>query len=216
MSSKSELYYDGTRTNVAEFLPDDYSSVLEIGCGEGGFRSNLKANCEYWGVEPHTLAYETATNRLDKTLNGTFIEVIEEIPNDYFDLVICNDVIEHMIDHDEFFSKIKLKMKNNAYIIGSVPNVRYYPNLLSLVFDKEWEYQDEGILDRTHLRFFTKKSIIRTFHDHGYIIEDLTGINNIIVPKLKSLKKLIKILTIKLIGEDVLSLQFAFRVKLLK
>ncbi|PWR00216.1 class I SAM-dependent methyltransferase [Leucothrix pacifica] len=212
MSNKSDIYYSGTRSNMAAFLPDSYSRVLEVGCGDGAFRSNLEEDCEYWGVEPFTPSYETASKVLDKVVHGTYEEVADSLPNDYFDLVICNDVIEHMVDHDKFFSDIKSKMKKDSYIVGSIPNVRFFPNLLSLIFDKDWEYQDEGVLDRTHLRFFTEKSIIQTFARHDFIINKFEGINSISF-KPSSLKKIAKIITIKALGKDTLHLQFGFCVK---
>ncbi|CAA6812962.1 MAG: Class I SAM-dependent methyltransferase [uncultured Thiotrichaceae bacterium] len=212
MSNTPNDYYNGTRPDIYEFLPSEYTKVLEIGCGHGGFRPNLKANCEYWGVEPFSSAYNKASEVLNYTLHGTYDDVSSEIPNNYFDLIICNDVIEHMVDHDKFFDDIKSKMTNNGSIVGSIPNVRFLPNLLSLIFNKDWEYQDSGILDRTHLRFFTKKSLLRTITQHGYTIEKFNGINNLSY-KPTSLRKMLKIISVNIIGKDTLSLQFAFRIK---
>lgn len=212
MSNTISEYYNGTRSNVAEFLPEKYSRVLEIGCGSGGFRDNLTLNCEYWGIEPHRPAYEIASQKLDNVFNGTYDEFSEIIPNNYFDLVICNDVIEHMADHDNFLNEIKLKMAKGAYLVGSLPNVRYFPNLISLIFEKNWKYQDAGILDRTHLRFFTEKSILETFNHHSFIINDFSGINSISY-KPTSLRKILKILAIKALGKDTQFLQFAFRLQ---
>lgn len=212
MNQKSDIYYSSTRSNMSSFLPEAYSKVVEIGCGEGAFRPNVKEECEYWGVEPYTPSYEIASKGLDHTLHGNYDEVAGDLPNDYFDLVICNDVIEHMVDHDKFFTDIKSKMKNNSYMVGSLPNVRFFPNLLSLLFGKDWKYQNEGVLDRTHLRFFTEKSILRTFEEHGFKIEKFEGINGIAF-KPTSLKKIVKILAIKLLGKDTVPLQFAFCIK---
>lgn len=98
-----------------------------------------------------------ASNKLDKVLIGTYLEMYDKIPDDYFDLVICNDVIEHMIDTDIFFQTIKKKLKKDAYLIASIPNVRYMLNLFELLVQKDWEYKDAGIFDNTQRRFFTKK-----------------------------------------------------------
>jgi hypothetical protein len=97
-------------------------------------------------------------------------------------------------------------------MIGSLPNVRYIVNLYHLLVKKEWRYEEEGILDRTHLRFFTLKSIEADFIDAAFNIEALKGINKI------SSKNILQRLKIKLaeffLGEDILYLQFAFRVKI--
>lgn len=91
---------------MVRFLPVAYSRVLEIGCADGEFRQNLTGEHEYWGVEPVRSAANTASKRLDNVLVGTYAEVEGDIPNDYFDLVICNDVIEHMVDHDKFLGPL--------------------------------------------------------------------------------------------------------------
>jgi len=61
-------------------------------------------------------------------------------------------------------------------VICSLPNVRYIGNVIHFLVDMDWQYKDDGILDYTHLRFFTKKSMSRLFVDAGYHVESITGI----------------------------------------
>lgn len=183
--TKHTSYYQGARPEVAPFLPDNYSRVLEIGCGNGAFRQLMTDNCEYWGVEPVEAAAQEADQRLDKVLHNTFDEAYAQLPNHYFDLVICNDVIEHLPDHEQFFRKIREKMAPGGQIIGSVPNVRYYKNLFALLVTKDWRYTAKGILDSTHLRFFTKKSLLRSFRANGFQAERLQFINSAVYLKRK-------------------------------
>lgn len=216
---KSNNYYLGARPEVTDFLPEYYTKVLEIGCGEGNFSNNLTQTCEYWGIEPVKETAEIARNNLFKVLNGRYEDVQTELPNNYFDLIICNDVIEHMVDHDQFLEDIKQKLLPGACLVGSIPNVRFIGNLIELLFKRDWQYRDEGILDRTHLRFFTEKSLKRSFTKHKYKIDMFHGINSAL-PKLRSLKKIIKYLLFRLteiitLGgtRDIKYLQFAFRIK---
>jgi len=204
-------YYRFRRHEVAALLPEDYTKVLEIGCGTGVFRDNLNQEHEYWGIEPVESIAKVASNKVDKVLIGTYQETCSQIPNDYFDLVICNDVIEHMPDHDEFFQSIKKKMDKDGCLIASIPNVRYIKNLFEVLVKKDWEYKSAGILDRTHLRFFTKKSLVRTIIDNGFSIDQLTGINPYRPPSL--LKRCMSIFSILLFGRDVEFLQFGIRIK---
>jgi 2-polyprenyl-3-methyl-5-hydroxy-6-metoxy-1,4-benzoquinol methylase len=208
-----DFYYDGKRQDLADSLPTSNKDtrVLEIGCADGGFRSNFDAS-EYWGVECVEEVAVIAKERLNKVLIGTFDDVYDKIPDDYFDLVVCNDVIEHMIDHDSFFKKIKVKLKPDGKISGSIPNVRYLWNLRELLLHKDWEYQDSGILDKTHLRFFTLKSLERTFNSHNYKIEILKGINSTAPRTWLTLrrKKLLTKIFIFLLGKDTQYLQFYF------
>jgi len=207
-----DKYYKGVRTEVANLLPKKYYRVLEIGCGEGGFRKNLLNKNEYWGIEPHVEVISIAMSRLDKVLNGLFDEVYNELPDNYFDLIICNDVIEHMIDHHEFYKKIKIKCSEGAYMLGSIPNVRYIVNLIDLLIHKNWEYKNEGILDKTHLRFFTFKSIKNDFKKHNFIVEELYGINPYVM-KIRNFYDLKLFLFSQILGKDTKYMQFAFKIK---
>ncbi|MBL1244878.1 MAG: class I SAM-dependent methyltransferase [Sulfurimonas sp.] len=210
---QESLYHEGVRVEILDFVPKKYAKVLEIGCGRGGFRNNLSSDCEYWGIEPYEKVANTAIEKLDKVLVGTFDEVFDEIPNDYFDLIICNDVIEHMVDHHSFYKKIRTKCTEDAYMIGSIPNVRYVMNLFELLIQKNWQYKEEGILDKTHLRFFTLQSIHHDFKVFNFKIEELHGINKMIFTK-RTLSGWMMNIFQKILGSDTKYLQFGFRVKL--
>jgi 2-polyprenyl-3-methyl-5-hydroxy-6-metoxy-1,4-benzoquinol methylase len=166
------------RSEIASFLPKQYKTVLEIGCSKGGFKASLHPNVEIWGVEPNELAAGEASSRGYKVLTGRYDEVADQCPDNYFDVVICNDVIEHMVDHDKFLEDIKIKIKKDGHLVGSIPNVRHFGNLFRLLVQKDWKYENQGVLDRTHLRFFTEKSLYRTFAGNGYVIDELKGINS--------------------------------------
>ncbi len=196
---------------MTQLLPNQYSRVLEIGCGAGVFRENLSQNHEYWGIEPVESVAEMAAKVLDKVLIGTYKEMFDQIPDDYFDLVICNDVIEHMVDHEAFFQSIRKKMKKDGCLVASIPNVRYISNLFEILIKKDWKYRNEGILDRTHLRFFTKKSLIQTITDYGFEIDQFMGINP--YPGGLSWKRWLYPLVLLLLGQDVKFLQFAIRIR---
>ena len=207
----NDIYFKGYRSELKPFIPQDCQRILEIGCGEGGFHTNFPEGVEYWGVEPNKAAHAISKDKLHKVLNGIYDDVAHELPDGYFDLIVCNDVIEHMIDHDAFFEQIKSKMTTDGQLLMSIPNVRFLPNLIHLMFGKDWQYQDEGILDRTHLRFFTKKSLIRTLNEHNFCIHTLESIN--IIPN--TLRTIFPKIIMKLLGhDDTLCLQFACVVKL--
>ena len=205
-------YYDNLRQEMLDFLPDSYTKVLEIGCGEGRFSDNLNTYSEYWGVEQNEIIGKKADYKLHKVIIGDFMEINELLPNKYFDLIICNDIIEHIDDYNLFFKILKKKMNADARIIGSIPNVRFYSNLIRLFIFKDWEYVDDGILDRTHLRFFTKKSLIRTFKNNEFSIEKFYGINGVKFFGF-SIKSFLKNICILLLGSDSRYLQFGFCIK---
>jgi SAM-dependent methyltransferase len=213
MSSGADVeYYAKHRPEVLPFLPQGPRRVLEVGCGEGRFRANLPSTCEYRGVEPSAAAGRVAATVLDAVLVGTYGEVAAELPAQYFDLVICNDVIEHMPDHDAFLEDIKQKMAPGAHLVGSVPNVRFLSNLSQMLIAKEWRYEEFGLLDRTHLRFFTARSWERTLREHGFVVEAIAGINAV-DPGATWPRRLAKRAAIAVLGADTRFLQFGFRAR---
>ncbi len=180
MSSNPPLYYRANRGVMARFLPDEYRRVLEVGCGAGGFYDHLEQPCEVWGVEPNPEAAKLAALKMHRVFVGRYDQVASKLPDKYFDMIVCNDVIEHMDDHDAFLEAIKRKIRPDGWIVGSIPNVRHITALFKLLITKDWKYSDSGIFDRTHLRFFTQKSLRRTLREHGYSIEKFGGVGSII------------------------------------
>ena len=172
-------YFTNQRPEMVKFLPDSMSHVLEIGCGEGIFGGMLKSStgCEVWGVEPDEVSLPAATTRLDRVLHGTFEQVYEQLPDSHFDLLICNDVIEHMPDPDWFLNTVMPKLTADAHVVVSLPNIRFWKSLWQLTALKRWQYADAGVMDRTHLRFFTKWTNQDLFESHGFAFEKLQGIN---------------------------------------
>jgi len=151
--------------------------VLEVGCGEGDSAAAVPGAAETWGIEPHQPSAAIASNVLNNVIPATFEQAKTRLPPKYFNLVLCNDVIEHMTEPEWFLTAIQEHMAPNAVLIGSVPNIRFIPNLFDLLIRKDWEYKDTGILDRTHIRFFTFKSLRRTLGRTGFSIKCLQGIN---------------------------------------
>lgn len=174
-------YYSQGREEMAAFVPARRHRVLEIGCGEGVFLSRLPGVDESWGIEPSTAA-AMARGRLHRVLQATFDAAEPKLPVGYFDVIICNDVIEHMPDHDSFFARIGHYLAPGGVIVGSIPNVRFYQNMFEMLFEKDWHYRSAGILDRTHLRFFTEKSLKKCLQDHGLTVNTFCGLVTNIPP----------------------------------
>ncbi|MCB1644785.1 MAG: class I SAM-dependent methyltransferase [Pseudomonadales bacterium] len=204
-SADASRYFVNTRPEMCAFLPATYQTVLEVGCGEGTFSQVLKPDAEIWGIEPMA----TIRHPMHRTFASTFDDACDDLPDNYFDLIICNDVIEHMPDHDFFFSQARSKLTANGVLIGSIPNVRYYKNLGRLLFGKDWRYADSGILDRTHLRFFTEKSLKRTFAEHDFRIHQFRGING--PKKFRLSLALANVLTL-FTQTDIRHMQFGFQI----
>ena len=178
-ASKSEEYFTEARPEMMCFVPANCRRLLDVGCGTGTFGASLKkqnSQIAVWGVEPFASAAAIAAGKLDRVITGQF-EPETDLPVGAFDCVVFNDVLEHMVAPELALRYAKLLLSTGGTILASIPNVRYFPLLWQLGVRGSWEYGDFGILDRTHLRFFTKSSILRMFQDEGYVVRSISGIN---------------------------------------
>lgn len=174
-------YYNQNRLDVANLINQKIHRILDIGCGEGYFLKHIKTTfkSETWGIEIDKEIGEKAEKNVDHLLIGSVESKLVEIPDAYFDCISFNDILEHLYDPEAILSIIAPKLTEDGFIIASIPNVRYVQTLKELLLKKDWEYKDSGILDSTHIRFFTEKSIIRMFEKTGYRIERIIGINEL-------------------------------------
>ena len=204
--------YYSDRVDMVKYIPENVQTLLDVGCGEGkfGYTCKQKKNMEIWGIELFEKEAEKAKGKLDKILVGN-IEFDElNLPNNYFDCIVFNDVLEHLQYPWIVLANIKKYIKTGGYVVASIPNIRFYENIKKLLIHKEWEYEESGIMDKTHLRFFTITSIRKMFESCGYSIMTLEGINYIKFPwKFNMLNQL---LNNKL--DDMRYMQFACVVKI--
>ena len=176
-------YFNALRSEIFPLVPKNCEKLLDIGCGAGRTSSRLKelGLVRYAvGMEVDPVAAAEAKNHLDHVivadLNRDSFPVLQE----KFDLVLCLDVLEHLLDPWSALKEIHKNIQPGGSIIVSLPNVRNFRVLLPLLFAGRWDYRDTGILERTHFRFFTKKSAQELVTNAGFTIEKIEytgGIN---------------------------------------
>jgi len=177
--NKPQGYYDNVREEMLKYLPETAKKILDIGCGNGAFSSLVKEknNAEVWGIELMEEEAKVAVTVLDKVLVGNCEKHIEGLPEQYFDVIYLNDVLEHLVDPYSVLEILKSKLAPNGVVISSIPNVRFFRTFSKVLFAKDWKYEGHGVMDKTHLRFFTGKSIRRMYEELGYTISTHEGIN---------------------------------------
>jgi len=174
MLNKNNNYFSDIRWDIISLIPAGNNKILEIGCGTGNTGKTLKEKkkaSKVIGIEIIEQAAKQAEKNLDKVFN-TDIEVFDlQFTAEYFDYIILADILEHLHNPLAILEKLKKYIKKNGWIIASIPNVRYWKVIRDLVIKGEWTYRPDGILDDTHLRFFTKKSIIKLFQLAGFSVD---------------------------------------------
>jgi 2-polyprenyl-3-methyl-5-hydroxy-6-metoxy-1,4-benzoquinol methylase len=158
---KNESYFSHTRYEIKSLLPTFSESVLEVGCGNGATLKWLKESnmCnKTTAIELIESMANQAQNFVDYLYIGDCEKIVEELIPDSYDLILCLDVLEHMIDPWKFIEKVQLSLKPGGIIVASIPNIRNQNVILKLLFKKTFKYESQGLLDKTHLRFFTKIS----------------------------------------------------------
>ncbi len=171
-------YFRNVRSEVAPLLPTGATRVLEIGCGAGGTLAWLK---ERWPTA-HTIGvdgFEEVRGILSLRADEVIIRNLDSPLPDLgmFDLILALDVLEHLRDPARVAAQLAGMLAPNGSLIISVPNIAHHSALLPLVFRRHFRYADQGILDRTHLRFFTEDSVLRLVRDAGLTATDgvMTG-----------------------------------------
>jgi SAM-dependent methyltransferase len=172
-SSKADLYYNRDRPSITSLVTPGPNRILDLGCGSGNVGKRLKEQGkagELIGVELFEDAAAEAARSYNKVFTGD-IETLELPYEKYFDYVICGDILEHLKDPYSVVRRIGGWLKDDGRFICSVPNVRHWPVAANLIFRGAWEYRDAGVMDRTHLRFFTRRSCFDMLHQGGFEVE---------------------------------------------
>lgn len=156
--------------------------ILEVGCSTGYFGQALKdAGHEVWGIEMVPEPASIAEGVLDKVYVGTIEAFLEEdtAKTVKFDYITFGDVLEHLPYPADTLRKCKSILTPTGAIIASIPNVAHLAVRLMLL-EGRWEYSNLGIMDNTHLRFFTKNSIIQMFNESSYAVESLDCVRTLV------------------------------------
>ena len=164
---KDQNYFTAARYEVLDLAPEFSKSVLEIGCGTGETLSLLKSKgrcLNTVGVELFQTAAEQARKVLDYTYN---IDIQKDNVDGNYELIVAMDVLEHLVDPWSVLKRlVKENLVNGGVLIASIPNVRHYSVVANLL-KGNFNYAPSGILDKTHLRFFTKKSMYALYQSAG-------------------------------------------------
>lgn len=173
--SLHHAYYSIVRNPLISMLKSPAGAVLEIGCGTGKTLEYLKINGanNVIGIElREDVALAASQNKyIDQVYNCDFLDDKSPLRGCKFDTIILSHVLEHFTDPKLVLAKIRAHMHPKSTFLLAVPNVRHLSVLAPLAFKGDFEYADSGILDHTHFKFYTKKSILNTLCKNGFNIQ---------------------------------------------
>lgn len=169
---KSANYYLESRPDIQALLDVRGRRVLDVGCAAGELGRALKqaGAREVMGIERDPTAAALAKNKLDAVLVGEVDRVVLAPAESRFDYIIFADVLEHLTDPWSVLASYRHYLKPGGTVVASIPNIRFYAVIARLLFNR-WGYRESGILDSTHLRFFTLPTIREMFERAGYCVE---------------------------------------------
>lgn len=164
-------YYEEARADVLPFVPVNIKSLLDIGCARGNFGAAVKAKigCRVTGVELNAYEAQKARAKLDAVIEG---DILTSDIDEKFDCITCLDVIEHVVDPVLFLQRVRMLLNENGFLLLSIPNVGHWSIVEDLIAGS-WDYIPAGILCVSHLRFFTRKTILGLLEDTGFRIESI-------------------------------------------
>ena len=209
-------YYSTLRTEIEPLLPAHFGVIMDVGCGSGTTLKWIKDNfptSRVIGVEIDPSALESARKLIKEVRALDIEEDGAELVNFHgqIDVLLLLDVLEHLRDPWACLERLRKLLSPAGVVIASIPNVRNVKVTLPLLFMGQWKYEEAGILDRTHLRFFTRTSIEELFKDAGYTIQSMERTGPLTARRVRSRSGLIAyILNLFTMGliKDFLTHQF--------
>jgi 2-polyprenyl-3-methyl-5-hydroxy-6-metoxy-1,4-benzoquinol methylase len=168
-------YYDNERPEIFRLVDESARVILDVGCGRGRLGAKLKQafpERKVFGIEHNDRIAAEAEKVLDGILIGDLQTINISFPAAMFDCIILADILEHLVDPGAALRKLKPHLKPQGKVVCSIPNIRHYTAILKLL-RRGWEYDDWGLFDRTHLRFFSLRTIKKMLADQGFQIEQI-------------------------------------------
>lgn len=178
-NSDGRAHLDYFNPRLLDSLAHAPRTLLDIGCSSGTLAhvvKNLHPACRTIGIEPNKAAAALAAQKLDQVLCGRFEDFdlrAEGIAHGSIDTVVAADVLEHMYDPWHTMIALKPFLASGAQVILSIPNTRHLGLIQRLIDGGTWTYAEKGLLDITHIRFFTLRELHGFLEQTGYRLEHI-------------------------------------------
>ena len=181
-SQSAEHYHDKVNEPLLGFVDGAPKRVLELGCAMGHFGAKLKERfpgAQVIGVDANRAAAAVAATRIDRVICDRLEDLdfaAHGLAEGGVDAIIAADILEHLSNPWRLLERLRRLLSPDGQLLASIPNVRNLALVSDLVQGGHWSYRSEGLLDITHLRFFTLYEMHRMFEDTGYRTEKFGAI----------------------------------------
>ncbi len=167
-------YYSRPRVGLLDLVTAVPARVLDVGCGAGATLALLaeRGATTRYGIERNPTAAATARGVATEVWVGDVEQLEPPLADGTVDLIVYGDVLEHLVDPWRLLRRFRRLLAPGGRAVTSVPNIAHYEVLRDLLLHDEFRYRDDGILDRTHLRFFTHRTLRRMLEESGYRVVD--------------------------------------------
>lgn len=185
------------RPEVLAHVPTAARSFLDIGCAGGGFGAQVRRefglDVRIVGVEAVATEAEVARSAgFDEVFTGYFPEALTT--DETFDVITFNDVLEHIYDPWAALNECHAYLSASGVVIAAIPSIQFAPVVKQLIRGR-WDYSGGGTLDWTHIRFFTRATMIEMFEKCGFEVQACVGANSMFdsgrYAKLRPLRRLL-------------------------
>ncbi|SDO64822.1 glycosyltransferase [Clostridium gasigenes] len=172
-------YHERVKSGIIGLIDSDLMesfNVLDVGCGIGG--TLLEINNKYRNANLYGIETSEAVAKVAKGVCSVLVGDIEKLELPYktkfFDYILLADMLEYVIDPWELIKKMKKYLKKDGYILANLPNIMHV-SVLKNIINGRFKYEDIGILNKTHIRFFTLAEIEELFNFASYEVTSITA-----------------------------------------
>jgi 2-polyprenyl-3-methyl-5-hydroxy-6-metoxy-1,4-benzoquinol methylase len=164
--------YESAREDLLAYVPAGAVKVLDIGSARGLFGETLKRRqpCYVTGIDMDEESVEISRGRLDRAIQGDIEQIVGQGVLESYDCIVCGDVLEHLYNPWMVVKALRDHLKEGGLFIASTPNIMNWA-VLQEQLKGRWDYIPFTILSGTHIRFFTKDTLIELFEDAGYAVK---------------------------------------------